>query len=319
MSDVFLKLLNMSIAASWGIAAAIALRLILRRAPKWLLCVLWAIVALRLVCPFSFESMFSLMPSAETISPAAVWHIGASAIDTEVPIAGDALNAVIGDSIAPAPGDSANPLQMWIFVGSIVWIIGLAALLSYALSGLLRIRRRVEEGVLLFGNVYLCDAVGSPFVLGLIRPRIYLPSDMEEMQMEYVLAHERAHLKRKDHWWKVLGYMLLAVYWFNPFVWIAYLLLCQDIELACDEKAVRDMDMAGRKSYAKALVACSMKGHMAMAYPLAFGEVGVKERVRTVLNDRKPAFWLILAAVVACVVLAVCFLTAPKKISAWRK
>lgn len=313
MNYVFLKLFNMSITASWAIAAVIILRFLLRRAPKWLRCVLWTIVAIRLVCPFSFESMFSLIPSAEPISPTAVQHAAEPVIDTGIPAINNTLNPMTGDSAVPTPQDRVRLLQSWTSVGSIVWVIGLTVLLGYALFSFLRIRRKVEESIRLYDNVYICDAVKSPFILGLIRPRIYLPSDTEDTQLDYVLAHERAHLKRKDHWWKPLGYILAAVYWFNPLVWTAYILLCRDIELACDEKAVRTLNMDGRKAYSEALVACSIKRRMIMACPLAFGEVGVKERVRTVLNYRKPAFWLILAAVAVCAAAALCFLTNPKK------
>ena len=313
MNYVFLKLLNMSLAASWAIAAVIVLRFCLRKAPKWLRCVLWAIVAIRLVCPFSLESMFSLIPSAEIISPTAVQHASAPLIDTGIPVVNNTLNPIIRAAADPTSEDQISLLQFWSFVGSIVWISGLTILLGYAIFSFLRIRRKTEEGIRLYDNVYICDAVKSPFILGLIRPRIYLPSDTEETQLDYVLAHEYAHLKRKDHWWKPFGYVLLAVYWFNPLVWAAYILLCRDIELACDEKAVRDMNMDGRKAYSKALLDCSIKRRMIMACPLAFGEVGVKERVKTVLNYRKPAFWLILAAVVTCIAAAFCFLTNPKK------
>lgn len=310
MNDVFLELLNRSITAGWVIAAVIVLRFLLRRAPKWLCCVLWAIVGVRLICPFSFESEFSLIPDTEITEIVSLGEVRRAAepmAGTGPAAAGNTQDAAGGGSSAPESG-TASP-QTWIFAGSVVWVSGLAILFGFAMVSFLRIRRNVEEGLLLYDNVYTCDAVRSPFILGLIRPRIYLPSDTQDGHLEYVLAHERAHLKRKDHWWKSLGYALLAVYWFNPLVWAAYILLCRDIELACDEKAVRDLDMAGRKGYSKALMDCSMKRRMIMACPLAFGEVGVKERVRTVLNYRKPAFWLIAAAALVCAAAAVCFLT----------
>lgn len=313
MEAIFLKLLNMSIAAGWLIVAVIVLRWLLGRAPKGLRCVLWAIVAVRLVCPFSFESVLSLIPSAETISPSVVQYSKVPTVNTGIPVINSELNQVTDSSLAATPGDSVNPLYVWTFAASIVWVIGLAVLLGIAVFSFLRIRRMVEEAVRLRDNIYICDAVKSPFILGLIRPRIYLPSDMEETQADYALVHEQAHLKRKDHWWKPFGYVLLAVYWFNPLVWLSYILLCRDIELACDEKAIRDLNMDGKKAYSEALVACSMKRRMIMACPIAFGEVGVKERVKTVLNYKKPAFWVTVVAVVACVVVAVCFLTNPKE------
>lgn len=313
MSDVFFKIVNMSITASWGIMAVIVLRFFLRGAPKWLRCILWAMVALRLICPFSFESSFSLIPGPEDIRSAVVHNGMESANGTGSPAVNDTSDLISEDFSVPAPVEQRAPLEGWIFVGSVVWVSGLAVLLGYAVFSFLRIRRNVEEGVLLYENVYICDTVRSPFILGLARPRIYLPSDMEDAQLKYVLAHEQAHLSRKDHWWKMLGYVLLTVYWFNPFMWAAYILLCRDIELACDEKVVHALNMDGRRAYSKALVNCSMKRRMIMACPLAFGEVGVKERVMTVLNYKKPALWLILVAAAACAVMAVCFLTDPRK------
>lgn len=313
MGNIFLKLLNMSIAASWLIFAVIVLRLLFRKAPKWLHCALWAIVAVRLVCPFSFESMFSLIPSAETISPDVVQYSQTPTINTGISAINHILNPVISSSFAATPGDSINPLYVWTSIAGIVWATGLAVLLAYAIFSYLRIRRMVKEAVPIRDNIYICDSVKSPFILGLIRPRIYLPSAIEEAQMDYVLAHEQAHLRRKDHWWKLFGYMLFMVYWFNPLVWIAYILLCRDIELACDESVIRDLNMDGKKAYSEALMACSMRRRMIMVCPLAFGEVGVKERIKTVLNYKKPAFWVIILSVVVCVVVSICFLTNPKQ------
>ena len=312
MDTVFLKLFNMSIAASWLIITVIVLRLLLKKAPRWLLCALWAIVAVRLICPFSLESSLSLIPSAETLSTTAVRYAQEPAIDSGVRFIDNTLNPIIGESFAPAPGASVNPLHIWMSVAGILWGIGFLGMLGYALVSFWRIRGKVREAIPLRDNIWLCDAVKSPFILGVLRPRIYLSSDTEEAQMKYVLVHEQAHLKRRDHWWKPLGYLLLAVYWFNPLVWAAYILLCRDIEIACDEKAIKEMNLLEKKAYSNALVSCSMQRRMIMACPLAFGEVGVKERVTNVLNYKKPAFWVIMAAIVVCVVMAICFLTNPQ-------
>ncbi|MCM1120231.1 MAG: M56 family metallopeptidase [bacterium] len=312
MDGLFWKLVNMSVAASWGIMAVIVLRWLLHRAPGWMKCALWAMVAVRLVCPFSLESAFSLIPSSEIISSETVRYAEQPAVNTGIPAINDALNPVLDSSLAPAPGDSVTPLQVWFFVGGLVWAAGLAVFLGYALLSYLRLRRKVGEAVLSADQVYVCDAVRSPFILGVVRPRIYLPSDIDRAQMEYVLAHERAHLKRGDHWWKPLGYLLLAVYWFNPLVWVAYILFCRDIELACDEKVISRLNLDERKAYSNALVDRSTGRRMVMACPVAFGEVGVKERVKAVLHYRKPTFWLIVAAVLAMGIVAVCFLTDPK-------
>ena len=312
MDIIFLKLLNMSIAAGWLILAVILLRFLLKKAPKWLTCALWAIVAIRLLCPFSVESSFSLIPSAETVNPAIVQYASEPTIDSGISLLDRTLNPIIGEYYVPELVESVNPLQIRVFLGSILWIAGLLGMLGYAVISFLRIHFNVREAVPLRDNIRLCDAVKSPFILGIIRPRIYLPSGTGEEQLGYVLAHEQAHLKRRDHWWKPLGFILLSVYWFHPLVWAAYILLCRDIEIACDEKVIKDMDMAQKKAYSNALLTCSTQRKMVMACPLAFGEVGVKERVKTVLHYRKPAFWLIMAAILACVAVAVCFLTNPK-------
>lgn len=312
MDGLFLRLLNMSIAASWGIMAVIVLRWLLRRAPGWMKCALWAIAAVRLVCPFSLESAFSLIPSSEIISSETVRYAEPPAVNTGIPVANEALNPILDSSLGPASGASVNPMQVWFFAGGLVWAAGLAAFLCYALFSYLRLHRKVGEAVLSADRVYVCDAVRSPFILGVICPRIYLPSDIDHAQMEYVLAHERAHLKRGDHWWKPLGYLLLAVYWFNPLVWVAYILFCRDIELACDEKVISRLNLDERKAYSNALVDRSTGRRMVMACPVAFGEVGVKERVKAVLHYRRPTFWLIMAAVLAMVIVMVCFLTDPK-------
>lgn len=314
MDTVIFKLFNMSISASWLIAAVIVLRLFLKRVPKWTTCLLWAIVAVRLIVPFSFESVFSLIPSAETVSPSAILYPAESAapvIHSGVLAIDETLNPIIQDSIVPEPGDSADPFQIWVFVGGIVWAVGVIVLLCYALFGYVRIRIRVREGVLLRENIWLCDAVNSPFILGIARPRIYLFSGTEEEQMDHILSHERAHLKRRDHWWKPLGYLLLAVYWFNPLVWAAYILFCRDIEIACDERAIKNLNLDQKKAYSVALVSCSLQNKKMLVCPLAFGEMGVKERVKTVLRYKKPTFWTNAAGVAACLIVAVCFLTNP--------
>lgn len=312
MDAVFLKLLNMSIAAGWLIMAVIFLRLIFKKAPKWIRCILWAIVAVRLVCPFTIESPLSLIPSAETVSPAVIQYAQKPVINSGVSYINNTLNPVISESFAPAPGASVNPLQIWMFIASIIWIIGMAVILGYALVSFLRIHGRVREAARLRDNVWLCDAVKSPFILGVFRPQIYISSAADDEQLRIILAHEQAHLKRRDHWWKLSGYLLLAVYWFNPLMWVAYILLCRDIELACDEKVIKNMDMDSKQAYSNVLVDCSISRRIIMVCPLAFGEIGVKARVKSIINYRKPAFWVVIIAVAACVVAAVCFLTNPR-------
>jgi beta-lactamase regulating signal transducer with metallopeptidase domain len=310
MDAAFLKLLNMNIAASWLILAVLVLRFLLKKAPKWLPCILWAVVAIRLICPFSFESGLSLIPSAETIS-LDILYAQVPVIHSGIPALNNVVNPVITNSFAPTLAASINPLQVWTYIASYVWLLGISAMLIYATVSFLRLRKKVGASINIRDNLWICDDIKTPFILGIISPRIYLPSAMDEAQQAYVIAHETAHLQRRDHWWKPLGFLLLTVYWLNPLLWLAYILLCRDIEIACDERVVREMDLEDKKAYSDALLSCSLPRHMVVACPLAFGEVGVKERIKTVLNYKKPAFWIIVVAVITCIVTAVCFLTNP--------
>ena len=319
MEMIFLNVFNRSLAAGWLILAVIVVRFLLKKAPRRLSCVLWAVVAVRLLCPFFPASSFSLIPSGETISAEAVRFAPAPAIDSGIPALNEALNPMIGERFAPAPGTSVNPLYIWTAIAGIVWLVGVAVMAGYALLGSLRMRSVVREavplesGAALPDNVWLCDAVRSPFILGIVRPKIYLPSGITREQMLCILAHEQAHVERLDHCLKPFGWLLLSVYWFHPLVWIAYMLFCRDLELACDEKVVGGMDLDGRKAYSHALLACSLQRKMIFSYPLAFGEIGVRERVKGILHYRKPAGWLAAVAVLACAAVAVCFLTDPKE------
>ena len=300
----------MSISASWLVLAVLLLRLVLKKAPKWVSVLLWGFVAVRLICPFTVESMLSLIPSAETISPGIMmdWtpeiSTGIASLDTVV-------NPIITESFAPKPYASANPLQILIPVSANLWILGIFIMLVYTAVSYILLRHKVATAVLLRGNIYQSENVVSPFVLGLFRPKIYLPFQMDLQNLEHVIAHEESHIQRKDHWWKPLGFILLALHWFNPLLWLGYILLCRDIELACDEKVIKEMDCETKADYSQALVACSVNRRRIAACPLAFGEVGVKERVKSVMNYKKPAFWVIVVTAVVCTAVAVCFLTNP--------
>ncbi|MGN0313292.1 MAG: M56 family metallopeptidase [Fusicatenibacter sp.] len=311
MGDVFLKLFNMSIAAGWLILFVLLLRLLFRKMPSWVRCILWAIVAFRLLCPFSLESMFSLIPSGEILSADTVRYAAAPAITSGISSLDGALNPVISQVFAPEPVSSVNPLYVVMYLAGLVWLIGLLLLIGYALFGYLRLKRRVREAVHLRDNIWVCDAVTSPFLFGVINPKIYLSSTGEDSQQTYVLAHEQAHLKRKDHWWKLLGYLLLSVYWFHPLVWAAYFLFCRDIELACDEKVIREFDVSEKKAYCHALLSCGMQRTLLFTCPLSFGEVSVKKRVKSILHYRKPAAFVTIGALVLCAAVALCFLTNP--------
>ena len=311
MADVFIKTLNMGIAASWLILAVVVLRILLKRAPKRFRLLLWAAVGLRLVLPVSIESALSLVPSAQTL-PEGVMYAAAPELNTGIAALNDAINPAFTAAFAPEPAASANPLQVLLPVASVIWLAGAAVMLLWALVSWLRLRRRVAEAVRLEGNMFESERVASPFVLGLIRPRIYLPFGLDEGAREQVLTHERAHIARGDHVIKPLGWLILAVYWYNPLVWLAYALFCRDIELACDERVIRRLPVSGRADYSQALLDLSRPHHGVGACPLAFGESAVKGRVKSVLTYKRPAFWLIMLAALLCIGAAVCFLTDPK-------
>lgn len=331
LRQLFVGSLNLAVAASWLIVVLLLLRPLLKRlAPKWVLCALWALVAVRLVCPVALQSDLSVYRLAgdavqssgqvtyfqdtgfcgdvryrpATLLPGVSAETPSSTPDSTVPDATTAADAI------PQPQTPARSVDM--NLPSILWAVGIYVMLVLALAGYLSLREDVAASIPLEGNVYLCDTIKSPFILGMFRPRIYLTSGMDEASRVCVLRHEKAHLRRGDHLWKPLGFLLLAVYWYNPLVWAAYILFCRDMELACDERVIRDMAAEERATYSQALLDCSRGRHWVAACPLAFGEVGVKTRVKAVLWYKKPAFWAVLAAVVVCAVVAVCFLTNPK-------
>lgn len=313
MGNIFLKTLNMSIAASWLIFAVVLLRFVMKKTPKWIVVLLWGIVALRLVVPFSFESTLSLIPSAETFHTHNISY-KTPVISSGIPAVNNAVNPILGETFAPNSVTRVNPPYTGIagiFIMSVIWLIGIAAMLLYAGISYVQVHQNVVERVPYEGNIFLCDHIKSPFILGLVQPKIYLPSNMNAITMEPVIAHEKAHLARHDHWWKPLGFLILAAHWFNPLCWVAYVLLCRDIELACDEKVIQKMDLDGKKNYSAALLECSIQRRLITICPLDFGEISVKERVKNVLNYKKPTFWVVVAAVIACAVVTVCFATNP--------
>lgn len=310
MSNAFLHLVNVSVTAGWAVLIVLLLRLIFKKAPAWSHCLLWGIVALRLILPFSIESVFSLIPSADPL-PHNITVTQTPAVNSGFESIDQTINPVLQEHLSPAVGESVNPMQVVMGVAANLWILGLAAMLVYGLVSYLRLHHKVRPSLCLQDTVYCCDHIPTPFVLGVFRPRIYLPSDLSEEQRPFVVAHEQAHLRRLDHLWKPSGFILLSVYWFNPLLWVAYVLFCRDVEKACDQRVIRDMDASERRQYSEALVACSTHHRSAVACPLAFGEVGVKTRVKSVLYYKKPAFWLIIVAVVVGAVAAVCLLTDP--------
>ncbi len=324
MTDIFLNLVNMSLTACWLILAVVLLRLIFRRAPRWVFCLLWGFVGLRLVIPFSFESIFSLIPTKTPVKevnevvnrvivdsgrPMTELPLNQAPVVTpSVPVTPGATSPVPPAVTAPAADKALSLAEIF----AIVWICGIAVLLVYAAVSYLLLRYKIRTATRLESNVWQSEAVSSPFVLGFIKPRIYLPYALDALDIPYVLSHERAHISRRDHLIKPLGFVILAVYWFNPVIWLAYILLCRDVELACDEKVIKTLGKDERRDYSTALLNCSVSRVRIAACPIAFGEVAVKERIKGVMNYKKPAFWIIILAVIAIIITAVCFLTDPK-------
>lgn len=317
LESAFLKCINLSISASWLILAVLLLRLALRKAPRWICCLLWMSVGLRLLCPFSLPSSLSLIPSAETI-PADIMLSASPSISSGIPAVDAQLNPLISASFAPSPADSANPLQIIAYIAARIWLVGIFIMLLYLAGSFIRLRLKMRTATRLRDNIRQSEYAGSPFILGIFRPQIYVHYHLSGEEFAHVLAHEQAHLARRDHLLKPLGFLILSVYWFHPLVWLSYLLFCRDIELACDEKVIRGLDDARRKSYSLTLLACAGSntdgiGHRSAisACPLAFGELNVKERVLRIKNYRRPAPILVSAAIAVCAVTAFCFLTTP--------
>ncbi|MDO5399438.1 MAG: M56 family metallopeptidase [Eubacteriales bacterium] len=307
MTDLFFRVLNLSISASYLVLAVAGLRLVLKKAPRWVWPLLWGLVALRLLVPVSIESRMSMVPDPAPVSRAAVAAYAPpvtvkAAADRQVNAANASQNRPVEVRTEPAADD----------ILAMVWLAGAAGMALYTAGSYASLRRRVGRARQVERGIFESQNVASPFVLGLVRPRIYLPVGLGEPDRGYILAHERAHIRRLDHLWKPLGFFLLAVHWFNPVLWLAYVLLCRDIELACDERVIRTLGREGRADYSQALLTCAVRRRSIAACPLAFGEVGVKQRVKSVLSYKKPAFWVVLAAVIASVVVSVCFLTNPE-------
>lgn len=306
---IFSALLNRAVAATLLILAVCVYRALSPKAPKWTRLFLWALAGLRLCLPFSIRSAWSLVPSEKILDYETAQYAAKPEITSGIAALNRAVNPAFGESFAATPAASINPLQVWMHLAGLVWAIGVLALLLAALVSVWKLRRRVQASIELQKGVRLCDAIDTPFLLGLFRPTVYLPSQLSQQERDVVLAHEAAHKTHGDCVWKGLGYGILCVYWFYPPVWLGYALFCRDLELACDERAVKRLSLEEKKRYASVLLSCSVPRGSFPVCPLAFGEVGVKERVKRVL-DKKPAKALIALALAVCLVIGVCFLTA---------
>lgn len=308
--SVLAHLFNVSISASFLALAVVIFRLIFKKTPRWFVVLLWALVAIRLICPFSIESVFSLVPTSEAI-PGEILTLDPDKIPdasfglVENPYYSEYINSTVEI-------DNLDRFQFNFMFSVFIWFVGVALMLMYAVASYVKLKWIVRTAIASEGNVWICDEVKSPFILGVFRPRIFLPSDMNEATAKLVLRHEKAHLKRRDHLWKPLGFILLSVYWFNPVLWLSFILLCRDIELACDEKVIKDMESTDKRAYSEALLLCSVSHRMISACPVAFGEVGVKNRIRSVLNYKKPTFWVMAVAVIVSIAIFACFMTEPK-------
>ncbi len=311
MENLFIKLFNISVTASFVALAVILVRFIMKKSPKWIICFLWGLVGLRLVVPFSIESVLSLIPSEETI-PTDIMITHSPEIHSGIPFINSSINPIITEAFKPDLATSANPMQIIILIASIIWLTGIAVMLIYSAISYFVLRYKVSASIKSNNNIYYCDAVKWPFILGIIKPKIYLPSDINKNSYNYVIAHEKAHIKRLDNIWKPLAFLILSVYWYNPILWIAYILLCRDIETACDQKVIKTMETEEVKGYSTALLDYSINKRFVNACPLAFGEIGVKTRIKYILNYKKPAFWIIIVTCILAVAVAVCFLTVPK-------
>jgi len=315
MSRVFLRLLNMSLSSILPIAAVILLRLLLRKAPKALHCMLWTVIALRLICPILPESAANLLPDLPEITADSFCNASErphSSPEYGIVTRSDPLEGTVSQPIVIVNHTGAPFSAIWLPLLTAVWLAGMLFLLIYGLETWFRLRQRIRPSICVGNGVWICDHIDSPFILGIFRPRIYLPSSLESRDADHVLSHERAHLRQKDHIRKPVGYLLLCVYWFNPVMWIGYWLFCQDVELACDEMAVAGMDLQNRKNYSLALLNCSLPGHMIAACPLAFGELGIKQRIRNILCYRKPSALFSGASILLAAFACVFFLTDPK-------
>lgn len=316
MTDIFLRIVELSWQAGVLALAVMLARLALRRAPKWAVCLLWALVAVRLVLPFSLQSPVSLQAAQSPVT-AALYELPQTqeaAQKTDEVLSGGSAEPVT--PLPPTEVVTAQPVPapkpaMTVSLLAAIWLAGVVMMLTYMLVSYLGIYRRVCTAVRLEDNVYRCGSWGTPFVLGLLRPRIYVPEGMDDAALPQVLAHERCHIRRGDHIVKPLAFLLLALHWFNPVLWAAYVLLGRDMENACDERVLRGVDGAGRAAYSRALVACAVRQRPAAVCPLAFGEVAVQERVKNAMNGKKPAVWAAVLLVIAAAVIAVCFLTSP--------
>ena len=313
MDNLFASLLEMSLSGSIVILLVLVLRLVLKKAPARLVCLLWLLVGIRLLLPLHIETNFSLQPDMEELLTPVVTEYVPQYIDSVPPEQLEQLEPVefpADDDTMFVEYELQRPVQ-WTTVAAYVWALGAGAMLIYTVVSYIKLKRQVRTAVRAADGAWECDRLDGAFLLGYLKPRIFLPAGLSGEDREYVMSHERTHIAWGDHWTKLIGFLCLSIHWFNPLVWLGYRLLCRDLEMACDEQVVRRYDAQGRKAYSKALLSCSVESRSVSACPIAFGEVNVKERIMKILNYRKPGFWICLICVVAAIGAAVFFLTDP--------
>jgi len=312
MVNTFIELCNRSIQAGYLILAIILLRLVWKRVPKLMYRFLWCLTGLRLALPFTLETALSLIPKKTVIEPE-ILYAGTPSVDSGITAVNQVVNPMMAENFTPAVGASVNPLQVVMIIGAWIWLIGLVALLLYGVISYIRLHYKVRDAVLLKENIFQSEKVASPFVFGFLKPRIYLPYFLEEENVAYVIAHEKMHIKNRDHLLKPIAFILLSVYWFNPLIWFAYYLFCKDLELACDEWVIWNLEAADKKAYAKALVICSTQRKFGSISPLAFGENAVKERIKNVLRYKNPTVLVFVMVMLVVLVVVLCFMTNPRE------
>ncbi|MEG1883722.1 MAG: M56 family metallopeptidase [Clostridia bacterium] len=310
LDTLFLQILNMSFTASFVIAFVLLIRLVLQKTSKIFSYALWSVVLFRLVCPFSFESVFSILPTKANPVPTNIGFMQAPQIDTGIPIINDSINAILPEA---APVVSINPLQIWIFSGQILWLLGIAILLIYSLVTLYKLTRKLKGATLLRDHIFLLDNISTAFVLGMVRPKIYLPLSLNNKEQDYILLHEQTHIKRLDHIVKILAFLVLCVHWFNPFVWVAFFAFSKDMELSCDEAVIKTLGNEVKKDYSASLLSIATGKRIVGGTPLAFGEGDTKSRIQNVLNYKKPAFWVIVVTTIAVVAVGIGLAANPKE------
>ncbi len=332
MINLFLSVINMSLKASYVILVVMLIRLLLKKAPKFISYAIWGVVAFRLIIPFSFESILSIMPRISNINPIshdivfqktpqinngidAVDNIvnssltAANAVNNFVPTA-DVVGGSLPDSSVVA---SANPLQIYMLIASCIWITGIVALLIYSLVSVVRLKKRLKEAQLIEGNILEASNIKTPFVLGILKPKIYLPAGLNNHERTYIILHEQTHIRRKDHLTKIIAFIISSIHWFNPLAWIAFVLMSKDMELSCDEHVLKEMKEDVKKPYANSLLSLAMGGHIINGSPLAFGEVNVKGSIKNVLNYKKPSFWMVVVSIIALIIISIALITNPKQ------